>query len=162
MDLHRLRTPFVIVGAVATSLYMPERVTKDIGVLVLASDAGDLHAELADAGWRRVGTLTVGGTRWPTPGELLDVIESNEPWAEEAVGLPVIALPYLVLMKLQASRLQDLADIVRMLGQSDKPLRDQVRGVIGAHKPDALEDVESMIALGELELQKPPERTTGP
>ena len=35
-------------------------------------------------------------------------------------GLPIIDLPYLVLMKLSASRTQDLADISRMLGLADE------------------------------------------
>ena len=167
MDLHQLRTRFVVVGAVATSLYMPKRLTDDLDLLVLTKDAPDLYEEFAQAGYTRVGTLTVGGTTWETPGGLLDVIESSEPWAEEAIaapergptGLPIIALPYLVLMKLNASRLQDLADVARMLGLADEPARDRVREVIRRYRPDASEDIESMIALGELELQTP-ERST--
>ena len=163
VDLHRLRTPFVVVGAVATWLYMPQRATKDVDILVLARDAPSLHRELTSAGSVRVGSLTVGGTSWETPEGELDVIESSEPWAEAAVafpnrsptGLPVIALPYLVLMKLQASRAQDLADLVRMLALADEPTRGQVRDVVRRFEPGVLEDIESMIALGELELRTP-------
>ena len=167
MDLHQLRTRFVVVGAVATSLYMPKRLTDDLDLLVLTKDAPDLYEEFAQAGYTRVGTLTIGGTTWETPGGLLDVIESSEPWAEEAIaapergptGLPIIALPYLTLMKLQASRSLDIGDLTRMLGLADEAARERVREVVRTYKPDALEDIESMIALGELELQTP-ERTT--
>src|SRR5688500_9853783 len=41
-----LHTPYVVVGGVATRLYMPERMTIDLDVLVLASDAQDLYQEL--------------------------------------------------------------------------------------------------------------------
>ena len=163
VDLHRLRTPFVVVGAVATWLYMPQRATKDVDILVLARDAPSLYRELVEAGCVRVGSLTVGGTSWETPEGELDVIESSEPWAEAAVaspnrsptGLSVIALPYLVLMKIQASRAQDLADLVRMLALADEPTREQVRDVVRRFQPTVLEDIESMIALGELELRTP-------
>jgi hypothetical protein len=163
VDLHGLRTPFVIVGAVATALYMPERDTKDIDILVRDRDAPALHQELRAAGYAQVGRLAIGGTSWQAPSGELDVIESGEPWVEGAIGspeqsptgLPVIALPYLVLMKLQASRTIDIGDMTRMLGAADEPTRERVRGVIRAHKPDALDDVESMIALGELELRSP-------
>jgi hypothetical protein len=106
--------------------------------------------------------LGIGGATWQLPdGSLLDVIESDEPWAREAIaqpvqgptGLPTIALPYLVLMKLQAIRVQALADITRMLGAADEPALQQVRAVITTYMPDVLEDVESMIMLGRLEYE---------
>jgi hypothetical protein len=156
------QTPFVVVGGVATRLYMPERMTVDLDILILAEDAAELQRELQAANCQQIGTLTVGGATWRLPDSTpLDVIESSEPWAHEAVsrpipgptGLPTIDLPYLVLMKLHASRVQDLADITRMLGAADEAMLQYVRTVIGKHMPDALEDVESMIALGRLEFE---------
>ncbi len=155
-------TPFVIVGGVATRLYMPERMTVDLGILILAMDASSLQQELTQGNCQRIGTLTVGGTTWKLPNaSLLDVLEADERWAREAIAqavegptsLPTVALPYLVLMKLQASRVQDLADITRMLGAVDEPALQQVRTVINRYMPDALEDVESMIVLGRLEYE---------
>jgi len=154
--------PFVVVGAVATRLYMPERMTNGLDVLVLTADSSAMQQELEQAGCGQVRTLGIGRTTWQLPdGSSLDVIESDEPWAWEAMaqpvegptGLPTIALPYLVLMKLQASRVQDLADITRMLGAANEPALQQVRSVITTYMPDALEDVESMIVLGRLEYE---------
>lgn len=166
VDLHQIRTPFVLVGATATALYMPERVTNDVDILVLAADAAALHRELIEAGYTQTGTLTIGGTSWQTPGEQLDVIESDAAWAKDAIhapnrsptGLPVIPLPYLVLMKLHASRSIDIGDLTRMLALADKPAREQVRNALRIYDPEALEDVASMIVLGELELQTPEHR----
>ena len=154
-------TPFVVVGGIATRLYMPERMTLDVDVLVLPEDAASLYRELEQAGCQQRDTLAIGGTTWELPdGTLLDVIESGEQWARDAVqhpvidasGLPVIALPYLIVMKLMASRVQDLADITRMLGAADEPALRQVRSAVQNYAPDALEDLESMIALGRMEL----------
>ena len=68
-------------------------------------------------------------------------------------GIPVIALPYLVLMKLYAGRSQDIADITRMLGGADEDALGEVRAAVARFMPDAGEDVESMIALGRLEYE---------
>lgn len=163
-DLRSLlpQTPFVVVGGVATRLYMPERMTLDIDILILAEDAAGVCQALEVAGASRQGSLTIGGTTWQLHGgTVLDVIESGEAWAREAVynpvedatGLPIIRLPYLVLMKLAAGRVQDLADMTRMLGASDDTLLQQVRSVVQLYAPDALEDIESMIALGKLEFE---------
>lgn len=169
VNLHDLRTPFVIVGAVATNLYVPERPTQDIGILVAAMDASRLHAELVAAGFTRQGDLSIGGSGWESEAGRLDDIESAEPWARSALdapnrsptGLPVIALPYLILMKLQAAPTRDLGDLTRMLGFADEPTRNQVRDAVRRYRPQDVEDVESLILLGELELE-PGQPSTDP
>jgi hypothetical protein len=162
LDLHALRTPFLVVGGVATALYMPLRVTLDLDLLVLAHDEAGISNELRAAGGQELGMLAFGGRRWRAPdGSELDVLVSDEPWANEAIsrpnhspdGLPVIGLPYLVLMKLDASRAQDVADVSRMLGGADDEARNEVRSVIRRFRPDQAEDVESIIALGALEYE---------
>lgn len=154
------RTPFVIVGGVATRLYMPERMTLDVGILVLAGDAKSLYAELESSGSQKIGELGIAGSQWELPdGTSLDVLESSATWATEAMatpnfasnGLPIIALPYLVLMKLQSSRTQDLSDISRMMGGATPGEIERVKGAIVQCLPTALEDLESLIVLGQLE-----------
>jgi hypothetical protein len=161
-DLNRIiqKTPFAVVGGVATRLYMPERMTLDIDILVSSQDAPGLYQELNEASGQQIGLLTIGGSSWQLPdGTVLDVIESSEAWVTQAVqnpnidptGLPIVALPYLVLMKLQASRAQDIADLSRMLGGADEALLEQVRTVVRTYMDDAAEDLESLIMLGKLE-----------
>ncbi|MBZ8180148.1 hypothetical protein G3T18_08565 [Oscillatoria salina IIICB1] len=154
------QTPFVVVGGIATRLYMPERMTDDLDILILASDATTAKQELEQVGSRQTGTLSIGGSIWELPdGTSLDVIESNEAWVKKALQnsnlggdkLPIIALPYLVLMKLQASRVQDIADVSRMLGGASEETLAQVREVINTYLPEAGEDLESLIILGKLE-----------
>jgi len=99
---------------------------------------------------------------WRSPeGSLVDVIESHAPWVADALqsltqdpqGLPVLELPYLVLMKVDAGRAQDLADAARMLGLAVEPRRQETRETFRRWLPDALDDLESLITLGRLEME---------
>jgi hypothetical protein len=162
VDLRNISVPYVIVGAVATSLYMPRRETHDLDILVRAQDAERIAAELRGMGFTREGGLSVGGSNWLGPsGEELDVLELEEPWIAEALarpqrspdGLPVIGLPHLVLLKMAAGRGQDLVDVQRMLGQADDAALQEVRRIVRTFRPEDSEDVESLILLGRLEYQ---------
>ncbi len=154
--------PWAVTGAVATRLYMPERATRDLDVLVLAADAERVAELLASAGFRPVGRLAIGGSTWVAPnGSPVDVIEGEDPWVAAALaeagqntdpqGLPILPLSYLVLMKLAASRLQDLADVSRMLGGASRADLDRTRAVIRVDARELAEDLESLIHLGKLE-----------
>ena len=154
------KTLFVVVGGIATRLYMPERMTDDVEILVLTQDAANLYRELEQAGSTRTGELSIGGSTWELPDSTyLGVIESRDSWVREAItnpnkapdGLPIIGLPYLVLMKLQASRGIDIGDLTRMLGGADETALRLVRRAVQDCLPDAVEDLESLIVLGKLE-----------
>ena len=154
-------TPFVIVGATATRLYMPERMTLDLDILILAKTSAAVEQELERSGCMREGILAIGGSTWRlTDGTYLDILSSDELWAESAIlhprpgsdGLPYIDLPYLILMKLQASRAQDIADISRMLGSADDETLGNVRETVQKYRPQDMEDLESLIELGRLDL----------
>lgn len=154
------QTQYVIVGGIATRLYMPERMTLDLDILVLTENAQSLYAELEKAGSRKVGELAIPGSQWELPDRTsLDVLESNAEWVSEALatpnmapnGLPIIALPYLVLMKLQSARTQDLSDVSRMMGGANPDEIAEVKRAISKYLPGALEDLESLIILGQLE-----------
>jgi len=163
-DLRRLvSVPFLVVGGVATRLYAPERMTDDLDVLVAAADAETLYEELMHGGAMKAGRLAIGGSHWLLPdGTPLDVLEEDAAWVAEAMaapspgpdGLPVIALPYLVLLKMRASRGIDIGDLTRMLGAADEADLERTRQVIRTHLSDAEEDLESLIQLGRLEYDQ--------
>ncbi len=153
---------WAVVGAVATRRYMPERATADLDVVVLAEDAARAAECLTAAGYGWRGDLAIGGSSWEAPdGAQVDVIEGREPWWPVALaeatanrdeqGLPVLTLPYLVLMKLLASRVQDLADVTRMLGAAADSDLARVREAVRQHAGELKEDLESLISLGKLE-----------
>ncbi len=163
IDLHQFATPYVIVNGLATSLYMPQRVTLDLDILIAVNDEPQITAELSSLRARQIDPRSIGRILGLTAeGTDLKVIALDEPWVSTAIqrpsrspdGLPVIALPFLVLMKLAASRAQDLADLSRMLGQADAATRDQVRAAVTTFRPDDLDDLDSLIALGDLELNQ--------
>ena len=153
---------YVIIGGVATWLYMPERMILDLGILILAQDATSIYNWLKQAGGRQISELSIPGSQWElADGTSLDVLTSDDEWASHSIrtpnyspdGTPVIALPYLVLMKLKASRAQDLADISRMLGAATENSLQSVRTAIKQYFPEALEDMESLAMLGRLEYE---------
>ncbi|OQX13523.1 MAG: hypothetical protein BWK80_42805 [Desulfobacteraceae bacterium IS3] len=157
-----IRTPFVITGGMATRLYMQERMTLDTDIVVLSEDFADAERELEKSGCTRKGILSIGGSTWILPDKTeLDMIALSEPWTKEAVqhhqtgpdGLPYIDLPYLVLMKLRSSRAQDIADISRMMGNAEEESIEKTKQIIGHYFPNDLEDLESLIYLGKLELE---------
>lgn len=160
-------TPWIIVGGVATRAYMPERSTQDLDILIRAADLPPVCQKLEAAGYSRITALLIPGVAYRSPaGVEVDVLTSDAPWLTEALaqphydgaGYPVLALPYLVLLKLAASRAQDLADLSRMLGLADAPMLAHIRQLVQRYAPEDAEDVASLIYLGQIESGKiPPE-----
>ncbi len=149
-----------MVGGVATARFMPVRMTLDLDVLVAAEDLARAEEELRRAGAVRGGILTIGGSHWRlADGTALDLIGLERPWTLRAIarpvwnesGWPVADLPWLVLMKLESGRLQDTADVSRMLGAADAAARRRVRTAVRRYRAGDAEDLESLIALGRLE-----------
>ena len=154
--------PWCIVGAAATRMYMPERFTADLDIAILPENAQEVANRLTQAGFRRKQDLTIGGSCWESPdGFPVDLIEVRENWWPRALveasnnldaqGLPIAPLPYLVLMKFQSGRVQDLADVSRMLGIASSEQLEAVRAVFAEHEPEGADDLESLIILGKLE-----------
>jgi len=149
---------WALVGGVATRAYMPERVTKDLDVLVQHTNQHEVMERFKQAGYVVVSELIVPGYLLRSPeGVEVDVIFGDYPWLKKALahpqpdmaGYPVIGLPYLVLMKLTAERAQAWADVSRMLGWASDKALNEVRAVIKRHSPEDLEDLESLIFLGQ-------------
>ena len=163
-DLKPVLAPlkFAVTDGVATRLYMPERFTKDLDVVVAVSDAQVAYEKLKRAGFQFQSELAlVRGGIWISPDQQeIDVLEGIEPWWTDALneaqgnldaqGLPILPLRYLVLMKYQSGRAQDLADIERMLGQATDEALKPVRAIFARFAPDDLADLESLIKLGKL------------
>lgn len=92
-----------------------------------------------------------------TDGREIDLLDiSDRPWAKIAlneaqfhrfIGFPVLPLPYLILMKLEASRMQDVADISRLVKYADEHSRNQIREAVRKYRPQDLEDLEQIIQI---------------
>src|SRR6266545_2643435 len=98
---------WVIIGGVATRAYMPERMTKDLDILVHRDDGDAVIAKLKKAGYRMASRLAVPGYLMISPaGVEVDVIFGDYLWLKKALahpakdpaGYPVIGMPYLILL----------------------------------------------------------------
>ncbi len=156
--------PWAITGAVATRLYMPERATKDLDIVVHQRDSDEVLQRLQEDGYQIISGLSIPGFLLHSPdGVEVDVIFGDYPWLDEALshpkqdiaGYPVLDLPYLILMKLEASRTQDLGDLSRMLGLASAVELERVRTIINRYTPDVIDDIESLIYLGKMEMEPP-------
>jgi hypothetical protein len=152
--------PWAVIGAVATRAYMPERATKDLYILVRREDGEEVRKRLEAAGYTFVTHLAMPGFLVHSPeGVEVDVMLGDDPWLDEALahprqdpaGFPVLDLPYLVLMKMESSRAQDVADLSRMLGLASDEELASVRAVVARYAPTEMDDLESLIYLGRFE-----------
>jgi len=151
---------WVIIGGVATRAYMPERMTKDLDILAHQNDKDIILARLQQAGYQMIERLAIPGYSLRSPeGVEVDVLFGNEAWLKDALthperdpaGYPVIGLPYLILLKMEAQRAQDWADVSRMLGLATDAELDLVRAVVAQYTPEDSEDLESLIFIGKQE-----------
>ena len=151
---------WAIVGGVATRAYMPERMTKDMDILVHRDDGNAVIARLEQAGYQTVSPLAVPGYLLLSPeGVEVDVLFGDDPWLKNALvratrdpaGYPVIGLPYLIILKMAAQRPQDWADVSRMLGWAAEAELDEVRAAVARYTPEDSEDLESLIFIGKKE-----------
>ncbi len=161
-DLRQILQPidWVIVGGVATRAYMPERMTKDLDILIDAADEATALSCLQTAGYEIVQPLAITGyVLQSDDGMEIDLLLGSQPWLREALarpeqdsaGYPVLGLPYLILMKMASSRGRDLGDITTMLGWASEETLDQVRTVVSKYNAQDSEDLESLIFIGQQE-----------
>ncbi len=156
--------PWCIIGGVATRAYMPERMTKDLDILVQHINGEKTIERLQEADFSVISRLAVPGYLLQSQeGIEVDVLFGDMPWLNDALqqhnvdpaGYPILPMPYLVLMKVTAVRPQDWADVSRMLGLAAAEELVQVKEVVARYSPEDSEDLESLIYLGKMELQPP-------
>lgn len=158
---------WAIVGGVATRAYMPERMTKDLDILVHQRDSDAVIAKLKEAGYRIESQLAIPGVLMLSPeGVEVDVLFGDYPWLKDALsrpakdpaGYPVIALPYLIILKMNAQRTRDMGDMGTMLGWANDADLDDVRKVVAQYAPEDSDDLESLIFIGKREQETPPNK----
>ncbi len=160
------KTPFVVVGGWAVNEYGPARLTDDLDILVKFSHLDFIKQELLELdATPNLSLEDVSGIKnichsWILPNkQILDVLTWDEPWIKYAVekpgtydklGNPVCALPYLVIMKSDAGRLQDMADLERLLGfPRNNHLLEAVRKTIAKYRPNYIDDLENDILISQ-------------
>lgn len=158
---------WALVGGMALRAYAPERMTLDVDIVMHERDTQAAREAFVDAGYEIVGELSIGGfTAREASDEMpVNVITRSDPWLEEVLagphldedGHPVLPRPYLTLLKLQAGRTQDLADVQRLLAATPPTERAFTRRLVEAHAPDLVENYDALISLADLEFGPPRE-----
>lgn len=157
--------PWAVVGGVATRCYMPERSTVDLDVMIEKKNASIAEALLKKAGFSYKQELSIGGSVWLSiDGEEIDLLESQEEWLADAIkeaknnldpqGLPVLPFESFILLKFRSGRVQDIADVSRMLGLAPENMLGKTRKLFYELEPDSKDDLENLIILGRMELEK--------
>jgi len=163
-DLREILKDFdwLVVGGVATRAYMPERLTKDLDILVRRRDGDAVIAQLKKSGFETETPLAIPGCLLRSAdGVDVDVLFGEAAWLDEALahpdrdpaGFPVATLPYLVMMKMEASRGRDLSDLYILLGWADDRALDEVRKAVKRYMPEDMDDLESIIYIGRQEQE---------
>jgi hypothetical protein len=161
--------PYCIVGGQATRYYMPERSTIDTDYII-APESFDLAILRLEAdGFATDGRallfpdsrLGLKGQRFRRESIVVDLMTSSQDLLREATAEPprplgaqepVVALPFLVLMKLDASQSVDQGDLTRMLGLADEKTLTATRDVVRRYLPSDLDDLGQYITIGKLEM----------
>lgn len=163
-----LGAPYAVIGGVATRLYLPERVTLDVDVLIRLDDMPRVTAQLRERGERSMGDrpfpysrLGLIGETWQVIGMApIDLIAASGFWVEDALanarvdetGLMIAPRATLVVLKLDASRGIDQGDLTRLLGSANEADMVAVRTLVAQLLPEDLDDLESYVELGRLEF----------
>lgn len=154
--------PWVLVGGLALRAYIPERMTLDVDILIHERDDQRTRAAFLAAHYRVIGHVSIGGfsVQSQTATNPIGIRTRADPWLAAALaapsydsaGYPVLARDYLLLLKLQAGRAQDLADVQRLLAFTTPSERTTLAQLITQESPELREDFASLCTLADLEF----------
>ena len=148
--------PYAIVGGHAVTIHGHPRTTDDVDILTLPKYVDEIVERL---GLQVSSSLTIGGVAASTPaGTEIDVISPDWPWLQDAISEAentkygqVISKPYLVLMKLVASRgIQDDSDAIKMLQAMDESEQEKAVELVNKFLPSMADDVQQMLELAKI------------
>lgn len=121
--LRDAKVPFAVAGGFAVIEHGYERFTKDVDLLVRAGDLIRAMDTLRAAGFRGERTPIGARMRDERTNVIVDLVGTAFDADERAIArsrrarqrLPVIPMEHLILMKLEAGRSQDDADVIALL-----------------------------------------------
>ena len=144
--------PYAICGGQAVALHGSPRMTQDIDLLVAPANLAAARLAMEKAGGQASNPLSIGGLAMKVNGIEVDLIALDTPWATDAIQTAkaspqgrVVAKPYLVLMKLWASRgYQEDADMMAMLKDMPANEWNQTLALVKKHLPNDVDDIKNL------------------
>ncbi len=144
-------------GGVAIRHYIvPEREPLDFDAAVTVADGPAMRAQMAAGGYHYLGESEWGEAMWRSAeGVAVDVFEGAEEWWPPALaaaqgnrnaqGLPILPLPYLILLLLDDGRERKLNDAAKMLAAADEPTLAAVRSLVAHYRPQHTEGLARLL-----------------
>ena len=75
------KIPWAVIGGVATRVYMPERMTHDLDILIRVQDDSIVRHCLEAAGYTWIAELAISGFTYRSPKDIeVDVLLGDVPW----------------------------------------------------------------------------------
>lgn len=145
--------PHAIVGGHAVAIHGYPRTTQDIDVLTTPENVEKIVKRL---NFVETQPITLGGISGRlASGAEIDILSPAKPWVKQAISNAiitpqgkVISPPFLVLMKLWASRgAQDDADMLHVLKKMTSEQLDQTMTLIKHYLPNEVEDLEQLVMM---------------
>ena len=154
---------WAVVGAVATRAYMPERMTRDFDILVHHQDGDAALARLKEAGYQVASELSIPGHMLNAPdGTEIDLLLIPFPWIGRCFATGPTRPGRLPGLGPALSCPDENGDVTRP--GSRRPLENararrkaedlaRIRETVARYLPAAVDDLESLIYLGGLEMK---------
>lgn len=148
--------PYVIVGGHAVTIHGHPRTTDDVDIMTTHEYVNDIVDRLnLDV----THSLTIGGVAATTPSGIeIDILSPDQPWVDDAIKNAedtkygkVVSKPYLVLMKIYASRSsQDDNDIIIMLQNMNENEQELSIKLVDEYFSNMSDDIRQMLELAKL------------
>jgi hypothetical protein len=142
---------YALVGGQAAIEYGSRRTTVDVDILASSETIREVLQRLG----AKPDPVTIGGFTIVLNNVDVDLLHWNDPvWLEDLLdaavvqsGLRIVSRPWLLFLKLLASRDIDIIDIQAVLRGMDDDEVDDARRIIAKHASTELDDFESFVAL---------------
>jgi len=166
--LKKLPVPYAITGAAAMQVYMPQRETYGIDVLVPEEHAATArkflrrhsraHDQVSDDDyyslrWTKTAICQRNSLLSWVP-QALDAAQQGTSYRESRI--PILPLPWLILSKVTTASRQDFLDVARLIVRTTPAQLDTSVSLIKEHLPEALDELRALYRVGKTELKHAP------
>jgi len=149
-----------VIGGMAVSAYSPPRMTQDVDFMV----PRDCLSQLRELGDVSPLAGSVDGVTVQMGDVPVDFLFLDEDMPDDMLeggpkinGIPVLRPEALFIMKMNAPRAKDHADVIEMIKAEVVDLK-AVRKYMKKHVPDMVEDFDSNVMLADFEKKAPPKK----
>lgn len=151
--VQNIQVPYAIIGGFALVHHGYNRTTSDVDILVNPSD---LEKAKNSLDFKSMSPITIGGVSLELKdGTAVDLLAPQQKWVSNAIKSAIItpmgkvvSAPYLILMKLWASRGgKEDVDMLQVLKKMKPEDVSKTKLLVKKYLPNEVEDLESLIMM---------------